>query len=71
MGRLLVDHQLKSDRVSRINISLGSDDIGEIKREFNITSVAVVFEATRYIIKLYHNRQHKKYTVRESIKEVV
>ena len=33
--------------------------------------VAVVFEAIGYIIKLYHHRQHKKYTVRDSIKEVV
>ena len=34
--------------------------------------VAVVFEATRYIIKLYyHRKQQRKYTVRDSIKEVV
>ena len=37
----------------------------------SVQTVAVVFEATRYIIKLYHHRQHKKYTVRGSIKEVV
>ena len=36
-----------------------------------ISIVGVVFEATRCIIKLYHHRQHKKYTVRDSIKEVV
>ena len=34
-------------------------------------SVTVVFEATHYMMKLYHHRQHKKYTVRDSIKEVV
>ena len=31
----------------------------------------MVFEAIRNIIKSYHHRQHKKYTVRDSVKEVV
>ena len=31
--------------------------------------VAVVFEVTSYIIKLYHHRQHKKYIVRDSIEK--
>ena len=42
-----------------------------IRYKWHVYSVGVVFEATRCIIKLYHHRQHKKYTVRDSIKEVV
>ena len=42
-----------------------------VYREQRKHAVAVVFEATRYVIKLYHHRQHKKYTVRDIIKEVV
>ena len=46
----------------------------QVRNGFDIVllfGVAVVFEVTRYIIKLYHHRQHRKYTVRDSIKGVV
>ena len=60
--------------------TIRSECTGKLFNVFNIQKmqdrlfdyiVAVVFEAIGYIIKLYHHRQHKKYTVRDSINEVV